>query len=223
MLSCTQLRTIKNSKYLPPPLPLPSLVDIDVEFCGICDVNVTESDKAIECNKCQKWIHIKCNKITDRQYKHFQGNPKEIFECKNCNKCNICEKTIAPSHKAIECKICLRKVHIKCNKFDNNDYNSYQNDKEMQLPCIKCLTDTLPFLNLDNNKFNLAIKGIDCPDEVNISDVHLNSAQLDMADKINRAISNNLNPHNEDTLDTNNVTKPIDCQYYTINQFNFNK
>ena len=71
---------MKNTSH---PHPSP---DHDKEPCGICQSEVTDTGKAIECNKCQTWIHINCNKLTTKQYKHFQDNPDEIFECKNCNK-----------------------------------------------------------------------------------------------------------------------------------------
>ena len=88
------------------------------DICSICQNEVKDNDKAIECSKCQTWIHIKCNNITTKQYKHFhfQDNPEEIFECKNCTKCKVCIRTVAANHHAIECNICLRWVHIKCNK-----------------------------------------------------------------------------------------------------------
>ena len=62
------------------PLPSP-----DNDKCGICNLIVNDYDKAIKCNRCDKWIHILCNKITNRQYKQYQSNPDQIFECKNCN------------------------------------------------------------------------------------------------------------------------------------------
>ena len=94
-----QLRTPKN---LPSLSPSPDH-DHEKDLCGICHKEVKNNDKAIECNKCLTWIHIKCNKLTNKQYKHFQDNPEEKFECKNCYKCNICSKIVAANHHAIEC------------------------------------------------------------------------------------------------------------------------
>ena len=146
------------------------------------------------------WIHIKCNKITIKQYTHLQNNPEEIFECKNCNKCNICNKTVATNHYAIECNLCLKWVHIKCNKLDKKDYTSYQNNEEDQFYCIKCLSQTLPLLELDNKQFDLTAKGIHFPD-VNMDEIHLSVTQLDMIKKINMAINDGLDIDNDTNTD----------------------
>ena len=117
------------------------------ERCGICSDEVKETDKAIECDKCKYWIHTKCNNITSKQYKNLQNNPDETFICKNCNKCNICDKTVAKNHKAIECNTCLKWVHIKCNKLDAKDYTAYLNDENLDFFCINCLSKTSQCLN----------------------------------------------------------------------------
>ena len=79
---------VKASTCLPPvPSPTPAQ---EKDMCSICQKEVQTNDKAIECNKCKHWVHTKCNKITNKQYKHYQNNPEEIFECKECNKCNVC-------------------------------------------------------------------------------------------------------------------------------------
>ena len=58
-------------------------------------------------------------------------------------------------------------VHIKCNKFENKDYITFfQGNEHLYFYCIKCLADTLPLLNLNNNQFNLTGQGIDFPEEV---------------------------------------------------------
>ena len=78
----------------------------------------------------------------------------------------------------------------------------------------------MPFLNLDNNQFNLTTKGIDYPDEVNIDEIFLSTTQLNMMQKINKAIDNSFNFNDDKVdLDTENKINPIDCKYYTINQF----
>ena len=54
--------------------------------CGICFRPVAFNHKAIVCDICEKWIHIKCNKLDDKDYKHFQDdiNRDENFFCINC-------------------------------------------------------------------------------------------------------------------------------------------
>ena len=38
--------------------------------------------------------------------------------------CGVCEKLIALNHKAIRCNLCNYKVHIKCNKLEENEYRN---------------------------------------------------------------------------------------------------
>ena len=42
--------------------------------CGICFRPVAFNHKAIVCDACEKWIHIKCNKLDDKDYKYFQDD-----------------------------------------------------------------------------------------------------------------------------------------------------
>ena len=69
----------------------------DDDLCGICNKIVNTHDKSIVCDKCDNWIHIKCNKIevTVKQYEQYQENPELTFKCKNCSKCGVCDKNIA--------------------------------------------------------------------------------------------------------------------------------
>ena len=194
------------------------------DLCGICQNIVKDNDKAIECNKCHKWIHIKCNKITAKQYRQFQENPNEIFECKNCNKCGVCNKIVATNHHAIECNLCLKWVHIKCNKLDKKDYETFKANENKHFFCINCLADSLPLLNLDSQQFDLTSQGIDFPEDIDINEIFLSPNQLQMIKKINEAVDNSLDL-NSDINDTDNdyEVHPIDCKYYTTDQFNAQK
>ena len=54
--------------------------------CAICHKAVAFNHKAIVCDICDNWVHIKCNKLDDNDYKHFQDdvNQDENFFCINC-------------------------------------------------------------------------------------------------------------------------------------------
>ena len=68
--------------YIPsPPIPYPTH-DHEKDNCGICQKEVKDNDKAIKCNKCQPWVHINCNKIYLKQYRHFQDNQNEFLNAK---------------------------------------------------------------------------------------------------------------------------------------------
>ena len=47
---------------------------------------------------------------------------------------------------------------MKCNKLDQKGYNYHKNHPEALFSCLNCLTNNIPFSNLDNNQFNLCVK-----------------------------------------------------------------
>jgi len=57
--------------------------------CGVCSKPVADTHRAIACDICQKWIHIKCNNFDKNDYKFFQNNSEECFICKNCISDNV--------------------------------------------------------------------------------------------------------------------------------------
>ena len=80
----------------PPPPPLPhTSVPNDDDLCNICHKEVLDNDPALICDRCNKWAHNKCNKITKKQYNLHVTNPDTPHECINCRKCGTCHKTIA--------------------------------------------------------------------------------------------------------------------------------
>ena len=63
--------------------------------CGICQKNVNNNQKAIECSSCKYWVHIKCNGTTDDEYMTMISTNLNLSdeEIENdewlCNKCQI--------------------------------------------------------------------------------------------------------------------------------------
>ena len=41
--------------------------------CRICAKNVHGKDKAVQCDLCELWIHIKCNKLNYLDYRYLQN------------------------------------------------------------------------------------------------------------------------------------------------------
>jgi PHD-finger len=64
--------------------------------CGVCRVGVKDSDKALSCDVCKKWNHIKCVDVSIKQYEviaKFDGKSSGLHWY--CNQCNaIATKTI---------------------------------------------------------------------------------------------------------------------------------
>ena len=53
--------------------------------CGICLNPVAKNDKAVKCNNCDLWIHIKCNKINVETF-NLLVNDKTVWYCLTCSK-----------------------------------------------------------------------------------------------------------------------------------------
>ena len=53
--------------------------------CGICNKQVRKNHRAIHCDICDKWIHIKCNYL-DKLTLEKVHNESIPWYCLNCNK-----------------------------------------------------------------------------------------------------------------------------------------
>lgn len=138
--------------------------------------------------------------------------------------CRVCHKAVGVRHHAIECDICHKWVHIKCNKFDKKEYKFYQNDPEAPFYCIKCTAENVPFSCLNDNQFKIVVeKGVNFTGEVNVQFVP-NSTEQHFFKKINNAINRlsfELNNDDEEGDDDDDTT--INCKYYNIDEFDSEK
>ena len=46
--------------------------------CGICSKNVNSSHKAIQCDSCNFWNHIKCDQIDNKTYEELKISNKVV-------------------------------------------------------------------------------------------------------------------------------------------------
>ena len=53
--------------------------------CRVCTINVHDKDKAVRCDLCELWIHIKCNNLSYLDYR-YPRNCDESWYCIEC--CN---------------------------------------------------------------------------------------------------------------------------------------
>ena len=51
--------------------------------CRICAKNTHDKDKAVQCDLCEFWIHIKCNNLNYLDYRYLQ-NCDESWYCIEC-------------------------------------------------------------------------------------------------------------------------------------------
>ena len=52
--------------------------------CPVCNKNVNSNHHAICCDICDLWVHIKCNKLNEKDYKQFQNDDDNNFYCIKC-------------------------------------------------------------------------------------------------------------------------------------------
>ena len=161
---------------------------------------------------------MKCNKTAGKMIEYFINNPDE-FDCRSCMTCSICLKLVASNHRGILCSLCDKWIHAKCNKFGHSDFSRHCENENLQFFCSSCLRANLPTLDLNDNEFHLTMKGINYSEEIkDINDIFLTENQLELARKINDAISKGTDYDNDDDNENS-----INCKYYTIDSFNKQK
>ena len=192
--------------------------------CKLCNIKIPKDEKAIRCDKCKHWFHIKCIGMALIQYEHYQINYEEIFLCKSCRKCNICDKTIAKNHRKLSCSLCDKDVHIKCNTYSVKDYDQAKEANDFF--CMKCISDILPFSSLNDVQYKMAItKGILNTQDTNLN-ISLTPFQQKLCNELNTMINNNAfdlncseDDNDEDIDDENQVLPTINCNYFTSDEF----
>ena len=130
--------------------------------------------------------------------------------------CKICIKKVHKLDNAIICDICNTWVHTICNKLDKKDYKMYKDNVEKSFYCLHCVKDSIPFTNLSDNELNrISVEGENFNFTAS-SNVPLSPIKHLMFDRINNWI-NELNSTNEDN---NNEANEMNCNYFTIEEFN---
>ena len=64
--------------------------------------------------------------------------------------CLKCSRAVAKNHKAVQCDICDKWVHIACNNLNTYTYKKLQKDKSPWY-CICCLQKELPYCSIDSD------------------------------------------------------------------------
>ena len=70
--------------------------------------------------------------------------------------CSSCEKNVNNNHRAIQCDICDKWIHLKCNFLNNKDYDNLKKSDDPFF-CIKCYETILPFCKLTDKEFIISI------------------------------------------------------------------
>ena len=72
--------------------------------------------------------------------------------------CLKCNRAVAKNHKAVQCDICDKWVHIACNNLNTYTNKKLQKDKSPWY-CICCLQKELPYCSIDSDILNSFIHG----------------------------------------------------------------
>ena len=137
--------------------------------CKVCNNKISTNHRHIECTKCFRKVHFKCNGMDSNTFDNLQSTLTLCLDCKPENfpfqnlsdvlflaefsnkispspkgssprvKCQACTKTIAKNHRKIQCHFCNSFIHIKCNRTDTKTYNSIVQNKLLPV-CLNCHT-----------------------------------------------------------------------------------
>ena len=106
-----------------------------------CAKNVSENVKAVQCNLCELWVHIKCNNLNYLDYRYLQNSNESRY-------CTECCSTIFPFNSLSNNKNFL----ACCTNTDNNttQWIDLENDRNSSLS-LKLSSNLQLLVNLFNN------------------------------------------------------------------------
>ena len=59
--------------------------------CGVCEKPVATNQRAMQCDSCDSWVHIKCDRMSTAEYNLFAKHQWLAWECWKCNMPNLTE------------------------------------------------------------------------------------------------------------------------------------
>ena len=80
--------------------------------CGQCKKLVKNEDSGMECEICEQWFHIKCQKITKVEYNYIKGGLKKKSLSKMQWYCQTCDRMAAKFMKT------MTNLHLKQGKME---------------------------------------------------------------------------------------------------------
>ena len=101
--------------------------------CSICNKNCLKNQKAIQCDKCDKWCHIRCDGTSDEEYSFYQttnDKPDIKWFCLYC--------TIKTNHQNFPFTLCDKSDLFKINSSDTMDFCK-------NLPSLEIIHETSSF------------------------------------------------------------------------------
>ena len=92
--------------------------------CKICVKTVQDKDKAVRCDLCELWIHIRCNNLNYLDYRYLQ-NCDESWQCIECCSTISSFKSLSSNKNFLAC----------CTKTNSNmtQWKDLENDRDSSL------------------------------------------------------------------------------------------
>ena len=139
--------------------------------------------------------------------------------------CTVCKKEVKYWQNALVCDICSTEecekwIHMKCQKLDRIGYEYHKKHPNAHLTCFSCISNNLPFSNLNQNEFFILNKdGVNfLKNDDNITYIPKIRDQL-IFKKINQSINDKTQDINENDYDLEDVDTIKNCKYYGTEDF----
>lgn len=107
--------------------------------CGICRLAVATNHRALECESCETWFHIKCVSVSPSDYTRYQEQPNLTWACTTCILPDVGSSFFGnPDHTSLSVSSCsscpgLKSVSrglLSCQSF--NARGIYSKSKDLQ-------------------------------------------------------------------------------------------
>ena len=127
--------------------------------CSVCSKTVVRNHRAVNCDQCHKWCHIKCGQVKPRDYKVFQNMASFDWVCPPCLKIGL---TLNDSRLHVPATNESASVNIQESVDPLRSLWQLVGDKNIQIDHsnINGLVNKLPEVQLLLEVANFAILGI---------------------------------------------------------------
>ena len=222
---------------------------IDNTICKQCSKSVLNNKNSICCDVCDVWFHLKCTNLTLHQFKSICATQNYVWYCKLCmfdifpfsnmdnsnlfkflhqqeinnlktnikhfirnnnfsSSCSVCQKIILKKNSSIPCSSCKHLIHKKCSNTKTHYFKSIMEIQSWS--CSICIQSIFPFSNLSDTELYKQLHSIN---DTKLDETKLNNLKEKLA-FLSYSINNNPNSDDDE-----NVTIPVNCDYYDPDEF----
>jgi len=142
---------------------------VNCSICPKCGNKCLDEERCVLCEVCDKWFHIKCQKISVRKYNEMASDNKMYVCSEKCQSsllpfsacdnvdflcalhgeglypCNVCKRDCLDGMYCLQCDVCDDWFHVDC-KYDDADAYDVIVDNHYEVICSDaCFMKLLPF------------------------------------------------------------------------------